>query len=30
MQRTHKLVSLFNLVIISLIIKVRGAATLTF
>ncbi len=30
MQRTHKLVSLISLVIISLIIKVHGAVTLTF
>lgn len=30
MQCTHKLVNLTNLVIISLIIKVHGAVTLTF
>ncbi len=30
MQRTHKLVNLISLVIISLIIKVHGAVTLTF
>lgn len=30
MQRTHKLVSLISLIIISLIIKVHGAVTLTF
>ncbi len=30
MQCTHKLVNLINLVIISLIIKVHGAVTLTF
>lgn len=30
MQRTHKLVSLISLVIISLIIKVHVAVTLTF
>ncbi len=30
MQCTHKLVNLINLAIISLIIKVHGAVTLTF